>query len=73
MSIHKEFDGRGHMRHHKTDAKRRTKLTSFFKVVSRTFYHDEERTVLLTFVGLDSQVELELPGETANQLAEVLR
>jgi hypothetical protein len=73
MSIKQEFDGRGRMRRHKTDAKTRTSFAPFFKVVSSTSYYNEERTVLLTFMGLDSQVELELPGATANQLAEVLR
>jgi hypothetical protein len=73
MTIRKAVTGRGRMRQHKPDAKRQTRLTAFFEIVSSTSYHDAERTVLLRFVGLDSEVELELPGETANQLAEVLR
>jgi len=68
MSIKKELDGRVHIR-----TTPGADMEPFHKVVSTTTYWSEGRTVVLTFVGKDSQVEIMLAGETANELTDLLR
>ncbi len=70
----KEIDGRGGMRGHKIDAGSRKSFIPFVKVISDESRHDGQRTVMLTFVGLDirSQIQIEIPGELAVQIVELL-